>query len=103
RVAGQMAFDSKLIEPFVVKVPELRRQAAEHPNQRNLRGDEVNDKAESRLLGEREAVFSFALHIGQWLAGEEQGRVEITARVGSIREVSHPVRRLERAAQQIPA
>src|SRR5580692_5556537 len=46
-------------------------------------------------------MFGFALHLGQWLAGEEQGRVEMTARVGSTREVSDPVRRLERAAQQI--
>ena len=61
----------------VVKATEFRRQAAQHPNQRELRGDDVNDKAEPRLLGEREAVFGFGLHLRQRLAGEEKVRVEI--------------------------
>ena len=43
-----MLFDEKLIELPVVKAAEFRRQAAEHPNQRELRGDEVNDNAMKR-------------------------------------------------------
>ncbi len=73
-----------LIELPVVKATKFRRQAAEHPNQRELRGDDVNDKAEPRLLGEREAVFGFALHLRQRLAGEEKVRVQMIARVGCI-------------------
>ena len=96
-------FDMKLIELPVVKATECRRQAAQHPNERELRGDDVNDKAEPRLLGEREAMFGFCLHLRQRLAGEEQVRVQILARVGAIREVADPVRRFERAAQQITA
>jgi len=36
-----------------------------------LRRDEVNDKAEPSLLGEREAIFSFVLYLLQRLACEE--------------------------------
>ncbi len=64
-----------LIELPVVQATECRRQAAQHPNQRELRGDEVNDKAEPRLLGEREALYGFPLQFRQRLAGEEQVRV----------------------------
>jgi hypothetical protein len=103
RVAGQMGFGAKFIELPVVKAAERRRQATEHPDQREPRGDDVDDKAEPHLPGVREAVFGFALHLVQRLAGEEQVRVQIVARVGSIREVSDPVRRFESAAQQITA
>ena len=74
------AFDLKLIELPVVQAAESRRQAAQHPNQRELRGDEVNDKAEPRLLGERQAPFGFRLHVRQRLAGEEQVRVQVSRR-----------------------
>jgi hypothetical protein len=96
-------FGVELIELPVVKATEFRRQATEHSNQRELGGDEVNDKAETRLFSERQAMFGFGLHLGQRLAGEEQVRVEIVTRVSSKREVSDPVRRFERAAQQITA
>src|ERR1700723_1002020 len=102
-VTGQMLFNAKLIELSAVKAAEFRRQAAEHPNQRELRSDDVNDKAKPRLLGEREAMFNFVLHVGQRLAGEEQGRVEVVARKGSRSEISDPARRFERVTQQITA
>jgi hypothetical protein len=56
-------------------VGHCQRQAAQHPNQRELHGDEVNDKTEPRLLGERAAPFNFRLHFRQRLADEEQVRV----------------------------
>ncbi|CAB3810364.1 hypothetical protein LMG28614_07258 [Paraburkholderia ultramafica] len=102
-VAGQMVFGAKLIELSVVKATEFQRQAAEHPDQRELRGDAVDDKAESRLLSERKALFRFALRLRQRVAGEESVRVEMAAGVGAIHQVSDPVRRAERAAQQITA
>jgi hypothetical protein len=98
-----VVFGTKLIELPVVKATEFQRQAAECSYQRELRGDGVNDKAEPRLLGEREAMFGFSLHLRKRLASEEKVRVEIVARVGCIREVSDLVRRFERAAQQITA
>jgi len=97
------AAGAKLIEMPVVKATELRRQAAERSDQREFRGDEVNDSAEPRLLGESKAVFGFALHLGQRFAGEEKGHVQSVAREGSVYEVSDPVRRLESASQQITA
>jgi hypothetical protein len=74
-----MGFHAKLIELPVIKASEYWRQAAEHPNQRQLRRDDVNDQSEPRLLGEREAVFGFALHLWQWLTGKEKIRVQIVA------------------------
>ena len=103
RVAGQQAFDVKLVELPVVEAAEGGRQAAQHPDQRDLRGDEVDDEAEARLLGEGEAPFGFRLHFRQRLAGEQQVRVQILAGVGAIGEVADPVRRFERAAYQIAA
>ena len=73
-----------LIEPPVVKETKFRCQAAEHPNQRELRGDDVNDKAVSCLLGECVAVLGFALHLRQRLPGEEKTRVQIPDRSPTI-------------------
>ena len=98
-----MVFGEKLVELPVVKATEFQRQTAQRPNQRELRGDDVNDEAEPHLPGEREAMFGFALHRRQRLAGEEQIRVQIIAREGCRRDVSDPVRHLERAMQQITA
>src|SRR3954453_14185382 len=77
RVAGQMGFSAKFIELPVVKAAERRRQAAKRPYQRELCGDKVNDETEPHLPGVRQAVFGFALHLAQRLAGEEQVRVEV--------------------------
>ena len=98
-----MALDLKLIELLIVEAAEFRRQAAQRPNQRELRGDDVNDEAEPRLLGEREAMLGFALAPRQRLAGARRFEFRFIARVGGISEVADPVRRLERAAHQIAA
>lgn len=98
-----MGFDAKLIEVRVVKATEFRRQTAEHPDQRELCCNYVNDKAEPRLLGEREAMFGFSLHLRKQLASEEEVRVALQAGVGSVREVSDPVRGFEGAAQHTKA
>src|SRR3984885_3641350 len=98
-----MTFHLKLIELPVVKATKLQRQAAEHSNKRESCGGVDNHSAEVRLRGEREALFGVALHLRQWLAGEEKGRVQIRARVDRMHEVAAPVRRLERTEQQITA
>src|SRR5947209_6360083 len=76
RVARQMGFGAKFIELPVVKTAKRRRQATQHPDQRELRGDDVDDKAEPRLLGELEAIFGFPLHLRKRLAREKQPRVK---------------------------
>ena len=71
-----MALDPKLVELLIVKAAECRRQAAQRPDQRELRGDEVDDETEPRLLREREAMLGFALHLGERIAGREKVRVQ---------------------------
>src|SRR3984957_20665467 len=98
-----MHFNAKFTGSLAVKVPEFRRQAAEHSNQRESCGCGVNHNAELRLRGEREALFGVALYLRQRLAGEEKARVQLRARVDRMREVADPVCRFERTVQQITA
>src|ERR1700722_7138641 len=98
-----MVFGAKLIELFIVKTAEFRREAAERSYQSELRCDGVDDKAEPRLFGERKAMLGLALHFMQRLPCEEQARIQIVARVGPIHEITDPVRHFERAAKQIEA
>src|ERR1700733_12351628 len=99
----QIEFDATLIELRVVEAPEFRSDAAERPNKRKLRCDDVNHQAEPHFLGKREAMVGFSLHLRKRFAREEEVRVEIVAHVGSIGEVSYSVGQFESAAQQINA
>ena len=103
RVAGQMALHPRLIKLRIVKAAELRRQSPECPDQPELRGDEVDDKPEPRLLREREAMLGFAFRLGKRIARHEKVRVHLVAAVAGVNEVAARVCRLERAAQQIAA
>src|SRR5271163_2811475 len=78
--ARQIEFDATLIELSVVETPEFRREAAERPNKRKLRCDDVNHQAEAHFLGKLEAMFGFSLHLRKRFAREEEVRVEIVAR-----------------------
>src|SRR5580700_2277146 len=102
-VIQQMVFRASFTDLSAVKAAELWRQPAQHPNQRELRCDVMNDKAESRPFGEFEAAFRFYLHFRQRLAGKEKIRVQVIARVSCVHKVSVPDRRLESAAQQVTA
>ena len=77
RVAGETALDPKLVKLLIVEGAECRRQAAERPDQPELRGDDVNDKTEPRLLRERETMLGFALHLGERIARREKVRVQM--------------------------
>src|SRR5208282_1306415 len=72
RVTGKMALESKLIKLPIVKGAEVRVQPAKRPNQRELRGDDVNDETEPRLLGKCETILHFALHLVEWIARREK-------------------------------
>ena len=72
----------KLIKLSIVEAAEFRRQAAQRPDQPELRGDEVNAKREPRLLRKREAMLGFALHLNQRVARGEEVRVQLIAAVG---------------------
>ena len=58
----------------IVEGAEFRRQPAQRPDQPELRGDDVNDRPEPRLLRECEAMLGFALHLGERIARREKVR-----------------------------
>ena len=60
-----MALELKLIKPLIVEAAKFRGQPTEGPDKSELRGDDVNDEAEPRLLGKRETVLGFRLHLGK--------------------------------------
>src|ERR1700722_4735648 len=98
-----MLFRAKLIEVSIVKTAEFWRQAAERPNQRELGGDKVDDKAEPSPLRVSETNLGFVLHFQQPVTGEQKIRVMNVAGEGCVSEVSNPVRRLECATHQLTA
>src|SRR6267378_6196403 len=102
-VAGETTLHPKLVKLGIVKATEMRRRAAERPNEPELRGDGVNGETESHLLRKRETTLGFALHLIERIAGSEKIRVQVGAAVRRKSEVTDLVRRLEPATQRIAA
>ena len=50
------------VKLLIVKATEIRRQAAERPDERELRGDDVIGETEPDLLRKLETTLGFALH-----------------------------------------
>src|SRR5215210_1575318 len=98
-----MALDPKLVKLLIVKATEIRRRAAERPNEGELRRDLVNAKTELHLLRKRETTLGFALHLIERIARREKVGVQVVAAVRRKSEVTHLVRGLKRATHQIAA
>ena len=98
-----MALDPKLIKLLIVKGAEIRRQAAERPDEPELRGDGVNDETEPHLLRKLEAMLGFALHLVERIARREKVRVQVVAAIRRKSEIADLVCGLERATHQIAA
>src|ERR1700692_3414864 len=96
-----MALDPSLIKLLSVEAAECRRQAAQRPDQPELRSDDVNDKSKPHLLREREAMLGFAFRLGKRIARCEKVGVQLVAAVGGVIEVANLVCCLKRAAHQI--
>ena len=62
-----------LVELLIVEGAECRRQAAQRPDQPELRGDEVDDETEPRLPRELEPMLGFALHVAERIAASREG------------------------------
>src|SRR6266852_5949967 len=58
-----MVFHPRLIHIPIIEAAEFRGQAAERPNERKLRRDDVNDKAEAYFPRKRERIRGFTLHL----------------------------------------
>ena len=101
RIGRQVPFEPPLVELPVVERTESRGQAAQHPDQPELRGDDVNDEGEPRRLREPEAVLGFALGVGQRVARRKEVHVQARAAEGGERDVAAAVRGIEGAAQDV--
>src|SRR6266849_7585116 len=58
-----MVFHPRLIHIPIIEAAEFRGQAAERPNERKLRREDVNDKAEAYFPRKRERILGFTLHL----------------------------------------
>ena len=103
RVTRQMTLEPKLIKLRIIKGAEFRRQAAECPDEPELRGDEVNDETEPRLPRKLEAMLGFTLHLHERISRREKVRIQVDAAVRRKSEVTNLVRGLERATHQVAA
>src|ERR1700688_492250 len=102
-IALQMIFELALDEPFFVEGAEFWRQAAQSPDQRELRGDNVDDETKPRLPREVEPIFGLALRIAERISGCEKICVQVIAAVSRKGEVADFVCSVEGATHQIPA
>ena len=89
--------------PSSSKQPKFRRQTAERPDQRELRGDEVDDETEPRPSREFEPVLGLALHLGERIAAREKVREQVVAAKRRIGEVAGLLRDFEGATQRAAA
>ena len=98
-----MALELKLVEPLIVEGAELRRQATQGPDKPELRGDDVNDETEPRLLCELETILGFTLHLSKRISRRQKVRVQVVAAVRGKGEVTDFVRGIEGATHQFAA
>ena len=98
-----MALELKLIEPLIVEAAKFRGQPTEGPDQPELHSDEVNDEAEARFPGKREAVLGFRLHLGKRISHCQKVRAHLVAAISGKCKVTDPVGGIEGATHQIAA
>src|SRR5258708_12295842 len=95
-----MVFHPRLIHIPIVEAPEFRGQAAERPNERKLRRDDVNDKAEAYFPRKRERILGFTLHLRKLFPRREKitDKEATASRPG---KVTHFVRDIKGATYEI--
>src|SRR5258708_5299173 len=95
-----MVFHPRLIHIPIIEAAEFRSQAAERPNERKLRRDDVNDKAEAYLSHKRERLLGFTLHVRKLFARREKitDKEATASRPG---KVTHFVRGIKGATYEI--
>src|SRR6516165_5425726 len=92
-----MMLHLKLIQAPVVKAAEFRRQAAERPNECELRRENVCDEAKTRPAAGLEITFSFRLQIVQRGSRCETQRDQVGLTEGFVHQVASLPCQIERA------
>src|SRR5260370_28870130 len=95
-----MVFHPRLIHIPIIEAAEFRGQAAERPNERKLRRDDVNDKAEAYFPRKRERILGFTLHLRKLFPRREKitDKEATASRPG---KVTHLVRGIKGARYEI--
>src|SRR5882762_980054 len=95
-----MVFHLSLIHIPIIEAPEFRGQATERPNERKLRRDDVNDKAEAYFPRKRERILGFTLHLRKLLPRREKitDKEATASRPG---KVTHFVRDIKGATYEV--
>jgi hypothetical protein len=94
-------FEAAFIELLLVKTSECRRQTTKRPDQLELRSNDRNDEAESRLMCKLETLLGFTLRFGQRISRCEKICIQVVAAICPEREVAGSIRDIERATYQI--
>ena len=63
--SGELVLKLPLVELFIVESTEDRCQAAESPNEPELRGDEIDEECEMDFPCEFEAMVGLSLRLGE--------------------------------------
>src|SRR5712692_1190396 len=86
RLARQVAFEAAFIELLLVKTSECRRQTTKRPDQLELRSNDRNDEAESRLMCKLETLLGFTLRFGQRISRCEKICIHVVAAGDALAE-----------------
>jgi hypothetical protein len=98
-----MIFELALVEPLIIEGAKFWRQAAQGPDQPELRGDNIDNETKPGLPRKVEPFFGFALRLAERISGCDNIRVQVVAAVSRKGEVADLVCGVEGATHQIPA
>ncbi len=99
----QMPLEPLLVEPRVVEGAELRRQAAQRPDQLKLPCDPVDGETEPRLAREVEPGLGLVLHVTERITGGKEIRDQVVPAARCIHQIAKSVGRVEGAPDQAAA
>src|SRR5271166_2877699 len=96
-----MALHLRLINMPIVEAAEFRRQAAERPNECELRCDDVNAGAEARFPRKRKTILGFTLRLREMIPRREKVPDQMVTAISRPGKVTDFVRGIESATYQI--
>ena len=102
-IVREPALDLKLVKLAIVEGAEFSRQAAQRPNEAELRAGKVYDELEPQLLRKREANFHLALHFNERISCRKEVRVQTDIAVSGKRKVAALVGDFKSTPQGIAA
>ena len=92
-----------MVEVAIVERSETRRDASERAHQSELRGQDIDDAAESDISSEGDPVLGFPLDVREWIAAGQHDRDHGIAAVSGEREVTARHCRVEGLTDERPA